>query len=116
MENKSEKEELIVKVINSNVEALKGIRDNHQEMIDEYQKSGFGDIHPDNIEEYKTGLSYTLGYTIGHLELLNKINELVSMSPDEIKELILDNEKFLMEKRRHLDNVLVRSVYKNRNK
>lgn len=91
--NKKSKEELILKVINDGKKSLKKTKKNHEKMIREYQKKGFGDMHPNNIEGYKSGLHYTLGYTIGHLELLKLTNNLISMTPCQIEDLIKENKK-----------------------
>jgi len=80
-------------MINRNSESLEKTKSDYEEMIEEYQKNGFGDMHPGNIEGYKTGLAYTHGYTVGHLELLKKINTLMKMSAPEIESLIKENEK-----------------------
>jgi len=75
-------------------------------MIEEYQENGFGDMHPGNIESYKTGLHYTHGYTIGHLELLKEINMLLSMSKKEIIALIKKNEIIAAENKKYMDELL----------
>ena len=59
----SEREDLILKVLNNGKESLEKTQKDHKEMISEYEKNGFGDMHPGNIEGYKLGLNYTLGYT-----------------------------------------------------
>lgn len=115
MENKTEKEELIIKVINDGSKAMNKTQKNHEKMIKNHQENGFGDMHPNNIEGYKTGLNYTLGYTFGHLELLKKVNELISMTPEEIKELIKENEKIALENKRHLDDVFLKIKKTNKN-
>lgn len=77
-------------------------------MIEDYQDNGFGDMHPGNIESHKSGLNYTLGYTVGHLELLKKINKLIKMSPEEIRDLILENKKIDKENKKYMDDILKR--------
>lgn len=106
--SKSKKEKLILKVINDGKKGLKKTQKNHEEMIKEYQENGFGDMHPNNIEGYKTGLSYTLGYTFGHLELLKQVNKLIKMSPKEIKDLIAENKRIEKKNKKHLKDVFNR--------
>jgi len=110
----NKKEKLISQVLNDGIESLKKTKQNHEEMIKDYQNNGFGDMHKDNIEDYKTGLSYTHGYCIGHLELLKKINSLLDMSVDEINELISDNEKIKLENEKYMSDLL--NEIKNKNK
>jgi len=103
--NKKSKEELILKVINDGKNSLNRTKKNHEKMIREYQKNGLGDMHPNNIEGYKSGLHYTLGYTIGHLELLKLVNNLINMTPCQIKDLIKDNNKIERRNKKYLDEL-----------
>lgn len=112
----NKKEKLIYKVLNDGSEGLKKTKKNHEEMIKDYQTNGFGDMHPNNIGSYKTGLSYTHGYCIGHLELLKEINSLLSMSVNEIKELISENEKISIENDKYMNSLLdeIKKKYKSK--
>jgi len=110
----SEKESLILKVINNGKKGLEKTQKSHEEMIEDYQNNGFGDMHPGNIESHKTGLSYTLGYTFGHLELLKSVNNLMNMSPEEIRDLILENKRIEKENKKHMDDILKEIKLKNK--
>ena len=103
IKNKSKsKEELILKVINDGQKSLEKTQKNHEKMIKKYHKKGFGDMHPNNIEGYKSGLNYTLGYTFGHLELLKKVNSLMEMTPGQIKDLIKENKKIDRQNKKYM--------------
>lgn len=110
---KKSKEDLISEVVNDGKKGLKKVQKNHEKMIKDYQKNGFGDMHPGNIESYKTGLSYTLGYTFGHLELLKKVNNLLEMTPGQIEDLIKENKKIEKENKKHMKEVFNR-IKKNK--
>lgn len=102
----NDKEKLILQVLNESKESLEKTKLDHEEMMKDFKENGYGDVHTNNIESIKTGLSYTHGYCIGHLELLKKINSLINMSEDEIKELIKENEEIAAQNKKHMDEVL----------
>lgn len=111
----SEKEQLIQQVINDGSEQLAKTRDEHAEQLADYRKNGFDkEIHPDNIESIKTGLHYTHGYAIGHFCLLEKVNNLMEMSIDEIKELIAENKRISAENEKRMNDILNNIKSKNK--
>jgi len=103
---KKSKEELILKVVNDGKKSLEKTQKDYEKLINEYQKNGFGDMHPNNIELYKTGLHYTLGYTFGHLELLKKTNNLMSMTKSQIELLIKENKKIERRNKKYVKELL----------
>ena len=99
-----DKIKLILEMLNKN--SLDDFLKNQESMIDDYKQNGWKDTHPDNIEDIKTGLHYSKGYAIGHIELMKSVNELFDMSIDEIKELKKENERIDKENKEYMDNLL----------
>ena len=102
----TKKEELLLELMMNGKESLEGTKDSHQDMIDDYRKNGFGDTHPSNIEGIKTGLHYTHGYTIGHLELLKHFTSLIGKSEEELIDIISENEKISAENEKYMNDLL----------
>lgn len=99
---KKSKEELILKVVNDGRKSLQKTQKDHEKMIKKYQKKGFGNMHQNFIEDYKSGLNYTLGYTFGHLILLDQVNDLMSMTPGQIRNLIKKNKEIDKQNKKYM--------------
>lgn len=115
----NEKEQLIHQLINDGRASLERTLKEHEEWIEDYRKNGLPkDCHPSNEKGYESGLTYTQGYCIGHLELLKKINSLLESNTDEIKDVIEENKRIEEENRKHMDEVLskIKAKYSDRNK
>ena len=101
----TKKEKLILSVLEEGSEKINDLEESRQEMIEDYEKNGFGDMHPENIEGYKTGLHYTWGYCVGHKFLLEKITKLLSMNTKEIEEMIEEDKRISEENSKRLKKI-----------
>ena len=103
------KEKLIRQIINDGKEGLEKTLKDFEERLADFKKNGPPkEMHPEMAKGHEASLTYTQGYCIGHLSLLEEINDLLSMNTDDIRELIKENEKISEANRKHLDEVFSR--------
>jgi len=91
------KEQLIIGIIEENLPSIKELGEVQEREIKKIREEGYGDIHPFYQDEIKSGISYTHGYTVGHLSLASNILSLMRMSEEDIVKWIEDKEKIKLE-------------------
>ena len=102
-----DKEKIILDIIKEHLKHIEKFGKEQKDMLDDVRK-GDSDIHPNNIEDIKSGLSYSHGYSVGHSELSKKIIKLLNMSVDEINDMLAEEEEIRKENKRYMDNLLER--------
>lgn len=115
MSKLNKKEELIMKYLNGGMEVIEEIRDREESAIKDYKENGFGDTHPDNIEDIKSSHNYTHGYSIGHIELFKVIKNLISLDEQGIIDLMKEEEKIKEENDKYLNSLFKEITGKDRN-
>ena len=100
-----DKEKLIYDIIKSGLKGISKLGKQQEKMIKDLRKDGYGDIHPFYKDEMKSGISYTHGYTVGHLALANDILDLLKMSEEEIVELNKKNKDIERQNEEYMKNL-----------
>ena len=101
----TEKEKLILDLLGDPT-PVEELKQRQLDTLEDFNQNGYGDIHPSNIESIKDGLHYTHGYCVGHIELLKKITELISMGVTELADLKSENDRVVEDNRKMFDNLL----------
>ena len=99
------KEKLIYDIINSGLKSISKLSKQQEKMIKGLRKDGYGDINPFYKDEMKSGISYTHGYTVGHLLLAKDVLSLLKMSKEEIVELNIKNKDIKRQNEEYMKNL-----------
>ena len=105
LNNMEGKDKLIYDIIMSSISGLEKVGRNQQKQINNLRENGYGDIHTAFQDEMKSGLSYTHGYTVGHIELAKIIMSLLKMTEEEIKSYIKKNKEIEKENKKYTKNL-----------